>query len=128
MKPVILCVDDEEIILMSISEELKYHFDDKFEIETAMSAKEALILIEELKKEGTELPLVITDFLMPDIRGDELISKIRDNYPEIKSVMITGYIDKETKENISKKEGVIAIFTKPWDFKDLFKLIQTNFN
>lgn len=69
-KPVILCVDDEKIVLTSLKEQLKRPFGKAFDIETVESAEEALELCNELLVEKIELPLLITDHAMPGIKGD----------------------------------------------------------
>ena len=64
-KKAILCVDDEAIILLSVKQELQSHFRERFIYETALSAKEALVIIDELSAEGIVFILVISDWLMP---------------------------------------------------------------
>jgi CheY-like chemotaxis protein len=68
----IVCVDDELIVLDSLKEQLKRRFGDNYYIEVAESGEEALLVIEELQKEGIEIPLIISDQIMPRIQGDEL--------------------------------------------------------
>jgi len=72
-QPVILCVDDEQTILESLKIELKQAFGDQCLIETAECGEEALELVEQLREDNCELPLVISDYIMPDIKGDETL-------------------------------------------------------
>ncbi len=128
MKHTILCVDDEEIILISLIEELKYHLGSEYEFETASNGNEAFSAIEKLESEGINLDLIITDWMMPEVKGDELLLKIHKKYPAIKSIMITGYADANAKERVLQEVGTLAVFTKPWDSKDLIDLIKKSCN
>ena len=67
----IICVDDEPIVLGSLKRQLLAGLGSDYAVETAESAAEALEVIDELMEEGTELPLVISDHLMPEMRGAE---------------------------------------------------------
>lgn len=73
-KPVILCVDDEVIILRSLKEQLRRPFGDTCKIETAESGEEALKIFQEFLEEDVDVPVVIADQIMPGIKGDELLA------------------------------------------------------
>ena len=60
---VILCVDDEEIVLRSLQRELNDALDNAYLIETADSGQDALELFDELEQDGHEVPLMICDRL-----------------------------------------------------------------
>lgn len=81
-KPMILCVDDEKMILTGLKEQLKRHFVDSYRIETVESGEEALEIIEELQAEAAEMPVVICDHIMPGMRGDELLRHIHNALPK----------------------------------------------
>ncbi|OAD23176.1 two-component response regulator, partial [Candidatus Thiomargarita nelsonii] len=70
---VILCVDDEEMVLNSLEMQLKEQFGDKYIYELAENAEDALEIIEELDEEGTEVLIIVSDWLMPGIKGDEFL-------------------------------------------------------
>jgi response regulator RpfG family c-di-GMP phosphodiesterase len=57
-KPVILCVDDEHIILKSLKTELRRTLGGEYKIEIANSGEDALELIEELLENGIEIPYI----------------------------------------------------------------------
>ena len=70
----IVCVDDEKIVLDSLNSQLTRNFGKNFNYEFAESAKEALEIIEELHKADDEMIyVVISDWLMPGMKGDELL-------------------------------------------------------
>ncbi|OQY54099.1 MAG: hypothetical protein B6247_12825, partial [Candidatus Parabeggiatoa sp. nov. 2] len=75
-KQVIVCVDDEPTILDSLEIELKKTVDDEYIIEMAENAEEALEVCEELLENEHEIALVISDCIMPGMKGDELLKRI----------------------------------------------------
>ena len=72
----IVCVDDEAIIIMSLKAQLRNHYKNKFLIETSLSGEEAINVIEDLKKSGVYVHMLISDWNMPGMRGDKLFSII----------------------------------------------------
>lgn len=124
MKQAILCVDDEAIILMALKQELRSEFGDRFHYESAMDASQALDAIEALVAEGIQVILVISDWLMPGIRGDEFLEIVRERYPTISAIMITGQADERAIERVKKNACVVSVLGKPWDAKELKKKVQ----
>ncbi len=121
----ILCVDDEAILLMALTYELRKNFGDTFIYEKAINADEAFGIIEDIKKEGIPLIMIISDWLMPGIKGDEFLEIIHEKYPEIKAIMITGHADLESLEKVKANQSVIGILKKPWDALELKNLISS---
>ena len=70
---VIICIDDEKAILVALEQQLNRVFNGEFIIEPAESAEEALDLIDEFKHNQYEIPLIITDQVMPGMKGNEFI-------------------------------------------------------
>lgn len=65
-KPVVICVDDEPLVLESLKIELKRVLGDACLIETAEGSEEALELFDELQEsEEYEVALVLADYIMP---------------------------------------------------------------
>ena len=88
---VILCVDDEPIIRDSLLQQLKGSFHGEYDCETAEDAAEALAVIEEVVDEGNDLVVIVSDWLMPGMKGDEfLIDRLPKIFPPIQSVSIEG--------------------------------------
>jgi len=86
---VIICVDDEKEILEILQRQLMIMFGQDFEYEFAESGEEALELIEEIETTSdTKVKLVISDWSMPGLKGDELIMKLRKLRPEIKDPFV----------------------------------------
>jgi len=120
----ILCVDDEAIIVFSIKVELKRHFKDLFLYETAFSAEEALDIIAELYGQGISVILVLSDWLMPGMKGDEFLSLVKARYPGIKTILVTGNADKATLDRL-RLEGITnTVLCKPWSEEDLIAQVE----
>ncbi len=115
MNDVIICVDDEKEILEILQRQLMIMFGQDFEYEFAESGEEALELIEELETtSNTKVKLVISDWSMPGIKGDELIMKLRDGRPEIKTLLLTGQAPEDVMQKVCE-QGSGNCMLKPWD-------------
>ena len=123
-KPVIICVDDEQTILDSLEIDLLKAFEDKYLIETAQSGEEALELLSELLAEQYEVPLVISDQIMPNMKGDELLRSIYAISPNTLKIMLTGQADLEAVVNAINYAKLYRYIPKPWQCDDL-KLTAT---
>ncbi len=118
-KPIILCVDDERTILNSLKKELKDIVGDAYLVELAEGSEDALEFLEELIEERTELPLVISDYIMPYLKGDELLIKIHQQLPQTRKVMLTGQADTVAVGNAVNHAGLYRYIAKPWQSDDL---------
>lgn len=123
-KRAILCVDDEVIILLSMIQELKRSFGSRFVYEQAIDAESALETINELEADGVTVILVISDWLMPGIKGDEFIDLVHQRYPAIKAVMVTGHADREVIDRVLEGGSVVAVLEKPWRTSELAAVIE----
>jgi YesN/AraC family two-component response regulator len=81
MASIIVCVDDERVVLESLRSSLVAEFRGVYTIESASDGQEAMELIEELSEDGENVVMLVTDWLMPKLKGDELISKTQEIYP-----------------------------------------------
>lgn len=121
----IVCVDDDDMILVALKQELIEHFKGGYRIETAVSAQEALNIMEELSEEGLMIPLVISDWLMPGMSGDEFLITVNEKYPNSKAIVVTGYADMITVSKARSKINLRGIITKPWDKNELVKKVES---
>ncbi|WP_373537888.1 PAS domain S-box protein [Microcoleus sp.] len=118
-KPVIICVDDEPIILESLKIELKKVLGEEHLLEIAEGGEDALELIDELLADGSEIVAVISDYLMPNIKGDELLKQIHKILPKTIKIMLTGQADLEAVANTIKYAKLYRYISKPWQSEDL---------
>lgn len=124
-KSTILCVDDEIIILNSLKSQLKRRFGSKYAYEAATNAADALELIDELSSEGVKVLIIVSDWMMPGIRGDEFLIQVHQKFPEIIKFMLTGQADNESVENAKKFAQLHHCFSKPWNESDLVAKIES---
>ena len=124
MNRAILFVDDEELILRSLVMQIREHFDSGYIYETARSGEEALDVLQELASLGISTALIISDWLMPDMKGDELLIKVHEKYPEIQKIMLTGQVNPEAVSNAERNGNLFKCVKKPWDKHYLFNVID----
>jgi CheY-like chemotaxis protein len=123
-KPVILCVDDEQMVLASLKEQLLDHFAEEYTIETAESGEDALELFDELLAELKEVPLIISDYIMPGLKGDELLRRIHALSPNTLNIMLTGQADIGAISNAINYAKLYHYISKPWESEDLVLTIS----
>jgi DNA-binding NtrC family response regulator len=120
----ILCVDDEALLLFCLKQELLRRFGDRFQYETALSAKDAIERIEELREEGVTIALIITDWIMPGMKGDDFLIAVEHKYPGISSVVLSGQTDEDSVRRISEHCRVLACVEKPYRAARIFELVE----
>lgn len=124
-KPVILCVDDERIILDSLRTQLAAEFGNAYTYEGAEDAEEALEVISELYEEKISLVLIICDWLMPGIKGDELLIGLHKNYPRVIKILLTGQADQVAIDRAKKQANLHSCLSKPWLESELLETIKS---
>ena len=110
----ILVVDDEPAVGDAIKMMLKF---DGHAVQTASGSKEALSLLEQGK-----FDLIITDYSMPGMKGDELAAVIKQRLPHQPIIMITAYAEM-LKSSSNPLPGVDFIISKPFSLADLREAI-----
>jgi|BioPla2DNA2_1021312.scaffolds.fasta_scaffold40431_2 DNA-binding NtrC family response regulator len=121
----IICVDDDEMILISLKQELMAHFNGQYRYETALSAEEALQLIDELVADEIYIILIITDWLMPGMNGDEFLMKVNEKYPDIQALIVTGYADILAVSKARHRINLSGVITKPWSSDELIQKVKS---
>lgn len=121
----ILCVDDEVMVLSSLEIELRSAFGDSFLYEFAESGEEALELIEELREEGVTIVAIVSDWLMPGMKGDEFLIEVHKRFPEITSIMLTGQADLRAIEKAKQYAALSHCLYKPWKSQELISAIHS---
>jgi len=124
MKPVILCVDDEKFILESLKEQLLFNLKGDFTIETAESAEDALEILEELFDDNVELGVIISDYIMPGMKGDKLLATIHQKSPKTLKILLTGQADLQAVSEAVNKANLYRYITKPWESNDLAMTVK----
>ena len=100
----ILIIDDDRDMCLLLKRFLTRH---GFEVLEAYSGKKALELLE-----TTEPSLVMCDFRLEDMEGNVLLAKVKDIYPQVPVIIITGYSDIKVAVEVMKM-GAYDYITKP---------------
>jgi len=116
-KQTIVIVDDEEMVLTSLSAFLSLETD--YQIKTFISAKKAL---EFIKK--NDVGLVVSDYLMPEMDGIAFLAKVKEIKPQVPRIVLTGYADKENAIKAINDVGLFQYIEKPWDNEDILIIFR----
>jgi CheY-like chemotaxis protein len=122
-KKLILCVDDEKVVLNSLLQQLQHGLGNNYLYEIAESAEEAWEIIDEVQNE-IEMVLIISDWLMPGMKGDEFLITLHQKYPSVATIMLTGQADEKAIKNAKTHANLFACLRKPWDKDDLIQNIK----
>lgn len=112
----ILLVDDEAMAIVIGTRILKRL---GYKVTSASGSFEALDIFQ---KKPMEFDLVITDYIMPGMKGDELAAKIRSIRTDIPIILCTGYTD--ITESELQKWGIDALLLKPYTSKEIDHLVS----
>lgn len=124
-KAVILCVDDERIVLDSLRTQLSSSFGNNYIYEAAEDAEEALDLIQELSEEDVSIVVIISDWLMPGMKGDELLIRIHEQFPKVVKILLTGQADEVAIDRAKKFANLHCCLSKPWSEAELLETIKS---
>jgi signal transduction histidine kinase len=123
-RPVILCIDDESVVLETLLDQLQQKLGNAYEIETAESGEEALELLNELNNEGVDVPIAIVDYLMPGMPGDEVMKQIHLKSPDTLTILLSGRADHEEIARTINRGNLYRYIAKPWNKEQLFLIIN----
>ena len=121
----ILCVDDEVVILNSLKEQLKRRFGSQYIYEVAESAEEAWDVIKDLQEDQVDVIVIVSDWLMPGMKGDEFLIQVHQQFPNLVKVMLTGQADEAAIKNAQEKANLHACLHKPWTEEQLAHIITS---
>lgn len=123
-KGLLLCVDDEMVVLNALKDQLRTHYANRHLVEVAESAEEGLELLDELADNGY-LPLVIiSDWLMPAMKGDDFLIEAHKRFPSVVKVMLSGYTEPGAVERVRAQANLHDFIAKPWDAQALITSID----
>jgi CheY-like chemotaxis protein len=124
-KGVLLCVDDEIIVLTALKDQLRRAFGSDFVIDVAESAEEALELLDELKDQGHRLLVIVSDWLMPGMKGDEFLVEAHRRFPTVVKIMLSGQAEQAAVDRAKKDAGLHEFLSKPWNAEALVDTIRS---
>ncbi len=112
----LLIVDDEPMVVQTLQMQLAPLANEGVWIEGALNAQEALELIPALP---APLAVVIADYLMPGLKGDDLLIEIHKQVPQAKLILLTGQAEAHNVGKIINHAPLYRYIPKPWDPLDL---------
>ena len=123
-KGIMLCVDDEIIVLTALKDQLRRAFGNDFLIDLAESAEEALELLDEMAEQGHTLLVIVSDWLMPGMKGDEFLIEAHKRFPTVVKIMLSGQAETAAVERARKEAGLHEFISKPWNAETLVETIN----
>lgn len=114
----IIILDDEPIMLQSLKRKIMTEREE-YDVKGFTSAQKAL---EEL--DNGECFAFITDIMMPDMTGDEVIEQIKERKPTQPCIVITGFASRDKISRIVNAGNTIDILSKPLVFDRLLKALD----
>lgn len=115
--PTILICDDDELILGSLRGLFLLETD--YEV---LEFADPIAAAEEVQRRPVDL--VISDFLMPQMNGVELLKRVREAQPDCVRMLLTGFADKENAIRAINEVGIYQYLEKPWDNENLLLLVR----
>jgi len=112
----IIIVDDTGDVLSALKRELS---DEPYDVLYAGSGDEALNILS-----GTSCKVIISDVKMPVMDGFELLEKVKQLYPDMIRVVLSGHDDVKLILDIVNEKGIDRYLTKPWNAMDLKSTIH----
>jgi len=109
----LLCVDDEPNILSSLRRLFRQL---GYRTTVANSGKEGLQALEE---NGNDIDLVISDMRMPEMDGAQFLETVRERWPDVVRILLTGYADISSTIAAINKGQIFRYIAKPWDDADI---------
>ena len=123
-KKAIVCVDDEPMVLTSLRDQLESAFGEQYHYEFAESATEAFEVIDELHERSFEILIIVSDWLMPGMKGDELLCWIHRKSPETLTILLTGHANMEAVSHAINAANLHRYVSKPWDQDNLLLIVN----
>ena len=114
-----VCVDDEQSVTETLREQLRGHFSGTHEVEIANSAEAALRLIDEIHESGGLVEVIITDQVMPGMKGDQFLAEINRKLPDCIKILLTGQAGLDSAISAINQGGLNRYVEKPWNMENL---------
>lgn len=125
MSHIILCVDDDKTVLNALRTLLTNTLPEGCRVEVAESGPECIEVCQALEAEGLTPLMVISDFIMPQMRGDELLVRLHARYPSMIKVMLTGQADFAGVRRVINEASLYRFIDKPFKNADMVLTVKT---
>ncbi len=111
----ILCVDDEPGILSALKRLFRAR---GYKVLVAESGQAGLALLE-----AEAVDLVISDMRMPEMDGVVFLEHVRQRWPDILRLLLTGYADINSIMGAINRGEIYRYIAKPWDDNDILLIV-----
>lgn len=115
----LLLVDDEPNILRALTRVLRRDGYNIIVADCARSALEKLAI--------HDVQVIISDQRMPEISGIELLSQVKEMYPDTVRIVLSGYTELETVTEAINRGAIYRFLTKPWEDDQLRRNVREAF-
>ncbi|MEJ6589789.1 MAG: response regulator [Crocinitomicaceae bacterium] len=123
-KQAVICVDDDPMILQVLGFQLEKILDmSETILELCTDPLNALICIDDVYVENIKVAFIITDYRMPQMSGATFIRKVKEKYPEIPCVLLSGQANSVQVTELKNDHLLESFIEKPWRELDLIKFI-----
>jgi DNA-binding NtrC family response regulator len=116
-KPTIMIVDDEEIIVTSLRALLE--LETEYSVNAFTDPREAAAFAS-----STAVDVAVSDYLMPQMNGIDLLCRLKKLQPEASRILLTGNADKQSAIQAINDVGLFQYLEKPWDNAQLLLVIR----
>ena len=124
-KYAIICVDDDPLILQVLNFQLAKSIDERCVlIDTFVSPEDALLTIQELIEVGLNMIFIIVDYQMPKMNGAQFIRAVKNHYPEIPCLMLSGQANSLQIKELESENLLFSFIGKPWSETNLKSAMQ----
>ena len=125
LKYVIICIDDDPLILKLLSFQLNKVIEHETTIvECFIDPMEVIENIDSLISHELEVLLLLVDYQMPSINGAELIRNIKQKYPQLKCVMLSGQANNIIVNELRNDHLIEKFISKPWEEGNLISEVN----
>lgn len=125
LKYAVVCVDDDPYILQMLGFQLSKIIDHKCTLlEYFTDPNEALSGISDLVQERIDIIFIIVDYQMPKMTGAQLIRSIKQKYPDLNCVMLSGQANQISVDELISENLLSTFISKPWDEEVLINAIR----
>jgi len=121
----IICVDDDPFITELLNFQMNRWVDENTTIvESFTEPKRMMSTIEEMHRLGLKVPFIIVDYQMPDMSGGQLIRQVKELYPDIKCLMLSGQANELVTQQLTEEQVLDGFIAKPWTEEELREKID----
>lgn len=123
-KDVIICIDDESIILTLIKAQLEAHFGDLYSFRYFETAEAALEEVTKLKENKENLVMAIVDQILPGKQGTDFLKEVSELFPNVIKILFSGKSDFSAVIEAINEAEIFRYLIKPWDETDFLNIVE----